>query len=99
MKQPKLPVKKLPKGVPQEFIDGIQSMSTDQLKAQIVLLQVQNQENEAFKEDPKVIAAEEEFRQAKESHNLIVIPIRDTSVSLKNKTKLVVERLKEKGGA
>ena len=99
MKSPKVPKVKLPKGVPQEFIDGIQSMSTDQLKAQIVLLQVQNQENEAFKEDKKVVAAEEEFRQAKEAHGLIVGPIKETSVSLKNKTKLVVERLKEKGGA
>ena len=49
MKQPKSQVPKLPKGVNQEFLDGIQSMDTATLKAVVVTLQVQNQENEEFK--------------------------------------------------
>jgi len=97
MKQPKAP--KLPKHVPQEFVDNIQSMTTDQLKAQIVLLQVQNQENEAFKETDEYLTAEDDFALAKEQHNLVAGPVKDTATSLKNKTRLVVERLREKGGA
>jgi hypothetical protein len=90
---------KLPKGVPQEFVDSIASMSTDELKATIVRLQVQNQENEAFKESEAYVRAEDEFKMAKERHALVAGPVKDVTVSVKNKTKLVVERLKEKGGA
>lgn len=99
MKHSKVQENKLPKHVSQEFVDGIQSMSTDQLKAQIVLLQVQNQENEGFMEEPKFQEEEQLFDIAKERHNQIVGPVKETRISIKNKTKLVVERLKEKGGA
>jgi hemerythrin len=99
MKRPRVQQPKLPKGVPQEFIDGIQAMTTDQLKAQIVLLQVQNQENEEFKLSEGYLKAEEEFKHHRDRHNEVVGPVKEVSLSLKNKTKLVVERLKEKGGA
>lgn len=99
MRQPKVPTKKLPKGISQEFVDSIQSMTIDNLKAQIVILQVQNQENELFKESEKYVAADDEFKVARDRHNEVVGPVKETAVSLKNKTKLVVERLKDRGGA
>lgn len=96
MKQAKSP--KLPKGVTQEFVDSIQAMSTDQLKALIVILQVQNQENEAFKESDDYINAQVVFDQAKVQFDLIAGPVKETTVSVKNRTKMVVARLREKGG-
>lgn len=95
----KIPKVKLPKGVNQEFVDGLNSMSTDQLKALIVILQVSNQENEAFKESEGYIAAQAEFDHAKEQYQLVAGPVKDCTTAVKNRTKLVVERLKAKGGA
>lgn len=94
MKQVKV---KLPKGVNQEFLDSTASMGTDELKATIVLLQVQNQENEAFKETEGYTTEADRFELAKERFQQVSGPVKETSVSIKNKTKLVVERLKEKG--
>ena len=90
---------KLPKGVDQLFLDEINSQSTDQLKATIVRLQVQNQENEAFKESEDYLHAEEDYQMARDSWMLVAGPVKDVTVAIKNKTKLVVERLKEKGQA
>lgn len=90
---------KLPKGVDQAFLDTIAPMQTDELKSVIVSLQVHNQENEAFKESDEYLAAEDEFKVAKERHDLVAGPVKDVTVAIKNKTKLVIERLKEKGGA
>ncbi len=98
MKQPKSQVPKLPKGVNQEFLDGIQSMDTATLKAVVVTLQVQNQENEEFKASDAYVQEQEVYEQARERFNLVAGPVKDTTVSLKNRTKLVIERLKEKGG-
>lgn len=81
------------------FVDGIQSMSTDQLKALIVIIQVQVQENEAFKEAEEYLMAEERFKLAKEQRDLVAKPVKENANLLKKRTKLVVERLKEKGGA
>lgn len=88
---------KLPKGVTDEFIDTIASASSDDLKALIVTLQVQNQENEAFKLTPGFLDAQEEFLHAKERFELVAGPVKDATVSVKNRTKLVVERLQDKG--
>ncbi len=98
MKNKKAQTVKLPKGVSQEFVDSIQSMLIADLKSHIVSLQVQNQENEAFKESEGYIKAQAEFDQAKEKFDLVAGPVKDVTVSLKNRTKLVIERLKEKGG-
>lgn len=95
----KEPTVKLPKGVSQEFVDNLNSMSTDDLKACIVRLQVQNQENEAFKETPEFQGAQLEYDMSKERYNLVAGPVRDTTLAVKNRTKLVVERLKDRGGA
>lgn len=90
---------KLPKGVSQEFLDGLNTMSTDQLKAEIVTLQLQNDENEEFKSTEGYLDAEDEFRTAKDRHGLVVGPVKDLTIGIKNRTKEVIKRLKEKGGA
>lgn len=88
----------LPKGVSEQFVDGINAMTTDQLKAQIVLLQVQNNENEEFKASEKFAEAKSEYDYAKAKFEEVAGPVKETSVSCKNRTKMVVERLKERGG-
>jgi len=90
---------KLAKGVTTEFVDSIASLKIDELKAVIVRLQVQNQENEAFKESEGYLKAQAEYDYAKEKYNEAVAPVKEVTVSIKNRTKLVIERLKEKGGA
>jgi hypothetical protein len=93
----KVQTKKLPKGVPQEFVDNIQAMTSDQLKGEIVRLQVQAQENEAFKESEKYVKEKETFDAARSRFNEVAGPVRETAVSIRNKTKLLVERMREKG--
>lgn len=90
-------IKKLPRGVSQEFMDSIQGMSVEDLKARIVTLQVQNEENELFKESEQFLSAKAEFDYAKETFDLVAGPIKDVTVSIKNQTKLIIERLKDKG--
>ncbi len=90
---------KLAKGVNQEFVDSLNSLQIDELKAIIVRLQVQNQDNEVFKESEAYIQAQAEFDYAKERFDQVAGPVKEVTVSLKNRTKLVIERLKEKGGA
>lgn len=90
---------KLPTGVSQQFVDNLQGMQTDELKALIVTLQVQNAENEAFKESEQFQAAQERYDEAKAAYQLVAGPIKETTASIKNRTKLVIERLKERGGA
>lgn len=99
MKQQKLKAKKLPKGVDETFLDAISSMNTDELKSVIVQLQIANRDNEEFKESPQFQEAQAEYDHAKDRYNLVAGPIRDVTVAVKNKTKLVIERLKEKGSA
>lgn len=84
-------------GIDQTFIDEITSQTVDQLKATIVRLQIQNEENEAFKESQEYIQAKSEYDLAKEKWNEVAGPIRDVTKVIKNKTKLVIDRLKEKG--
>jgi len=87
----------LPKGVSEQFVDSIQSMQTDELKAQVVLLQVQNAENEEFKASQAFIQAKSEFDYAKQTFDQVAGPVKETTVSMKNRTKMVIERLREKG--
>lgn len=94
----KVQTKKLPKGISQEFVDSIQALTTENLKALIVGLQLSNQENEEFKASEAFEKVQAEYDTAKDRYNLVAGPIRDLTVSIKNKTKLVIERLKEKGG-
>jgi hypothetical protein len=90
---------KQPKGIDNEFLATIEGMTIDQLKASVVTLSVQAQENEAFKESPEFVAAQEEFDYAKDRYQMVAGPIKETATVLKNRTKAVIERLKEKGGA
>ncbi len=90
---------KLPNGVSQQFVDNLQGMQTDELKALIVTLQVQNAENEAFKESEQFQAAQDRYDEAKATYQLVAGPVKEVTVSIKNRTKLVIERLKERGGA
>ena len=92
-------IQSLPKGVSQEFLDNINTMSTDQLKAEIVTLQLQNDENEEFKSTEGYLEAEEEFQTAKDRYGLVVGPVKELTIGIKNRTKEVIKRLKEKGGA
>lgn len=90
---------KLPKGVSQQFVDGLNAATTPELKAIIVTLQVQNQENEEYKLSEQFAKAQAEFDYAKERFDQVAGPVKEVTTSIKNRTKLVVERLKEKGGA
>lgn len=90
---------KLPKGVSQQFVDGLNTASTVDLKSIIVTLQVQNQENEEFKLSDAFTQAQAEYDHAKEVFDQVAGPVKEVTTSLKNRTKIVVERLKEKGGA
>lgn len=81
---------KLLKGVDQTFVDNIESMSTDELKATVVRLQAAYQTNQEFKDG-------DDYQQAKAEWDLIAGPVRDVSVAIKNKTKLVMKLLKDKG--
>lgn len=90
--------KKLPKGIDPTFEDSLNTLNIEGLKALIVRLQVQNQENEAFKESEAYQQAKSEFDYAKERYNLVVGPIKETTTILKNKTKMAIERLQDKGG-
>jgi len=88
---------KLPKGVDQTFVDDIQGLSIEALQERVYQLQVSNAENEAFKESREFEAAQAEYDYAKERYNLVAGPVRDVTVAIKNKTKLLIERLKERG--
>ena len=90
---------KLPKGVDQTFVDIIQALPTDDLKKLIVELQLKNQDNEEFKESPEFQLEVDKYTASKARYQLVAGPIKDLTVSIKNKTKLIIERLKEKGGA
>jgi hypothetical protein len=90
--------KKLAKGIDETFLDSINGLKIDELKARIVQLQVQNEENELFKESEAYTKAKAEFDYAKEQYQLVVGPVKETTTIIKNKTKEIIQRLKEKGG-
>jgi hypothetical protein len=88
---------KLPKGIDQTFVDDIQSLSVESLQERVYQYQIANAENEEFKESADFISAQAEFDQAKERYQLVAGPVRDTTTAIKNKTKLLIERLRDKG--
>ena len=91
--------KKLPKYIDSTFVDSIQALTIEELKSRIVQLQLQNEENEQFKESEKYLQAKASYDYAKEAYNEVVGPVKETTAILKAKTKLIIERLKERGGA
>jgi hypothetical protein len=66
-------------------------MDSEALKSLVVQLEEQKEEAELIKETPGYI-------EAKDAYMLVRGPYVDTKKALKNKTKLVIQRLKEKGG-
>lgn len=84
--------------LPQGFEDNLNTMSTDELKALIVKLQVQNEENEVFKESEPYQQELQRYDLAKERFNEMAGPVRDLTKQLKAQTKATIDRLKEKGG-
>lgn len=87
------------KGVDETFLDSINNCTVEELKSRIVQLQLQNEENELFKESEAYMKAKAEFDYAKEQFDLVVGPVRETTTVIKNRTKAIIDRLKEKGGA
>ena len=83
--------------VPQEFIDSINAMPIDALKALVVNLQVRQQENEAFKDSDVYQAEVSKLKIARDKFNEVAGPVRDLAKLLKLETNLVLERLKERG--
>lgn len=88
---------KLPPGVDQTFIDEVEGLSIPDLKAKIVELQIHNQENEVFKLSEDYLSAAEEYSEAKERWGYVDGPVKEVTVAIKNKTKIVVDTLKDKG--
>ena len=84
--------KRLPAGVSEEFVDSLNNCTIDELKAKIVQLQLDNESNNQFKES-------QGYQDALAAYQLVVGPVKEVSRSLKNRTKMVIERLREKGGA
>lgn len=95
----KAQTKKLPAGVSQQFVDSLDNTTTVELKAMIVNLQLDNEINEQYKESVEFLQAKEEYDHAVDRFKLVAAPVKDITTSIKNKTKLIIERLKEKGGA
>ena len=82
---------KLPFGVSSEFVEEIAAASTEVLKAKIVTMQKDLDEVITFlKTDTKL----EELKNAVKE---VEGPSRDTKKSLNNRTKLVINGLRERG--
>jgi hypothetical protein len=89
-RQRKEPKKKLPAGVDQTFVDEIERLDTDSLKGRIVQLQVAKETNDEFKKS-------QGYLDAKSEYDLVAGPVRDLDKAIKNKTKLIIDQLKQKG--
>jgi hypothetical protein len=87
----KLKKPSLPFGIDESFVDSLNTMSTDEIKSLIVRLEGQKEEAEEMKRS-------QGYLEAKVAFDMVKGPYQDTKKALRNKTKLAVERLKEKGG-
>lgn len=81
---------KLPAGIDETFVSEIESLSSEDLKGRIVQLQAAKEDNDAFK-------LTEGYVQAKDDWEMVSGPVRDTNRAIKNKTKMIIELLKQKG--
>lgn len=83
--------RKLPAGVDETFVEEIQRLSVEQLKERIVQLQAaKEQDVDGFKKS-------QGYLDAKASWDAVNGPVRDTATAIKNKTKMILEKLKEQG--
>jgi len=82
--------KKHPAGVDETFVEEIARLDVDSLKGRIVQLQNAKEQNEEFKKS-------QGYMDAKAQYDEVAGPVRDTNTAIKNKTKLIIEALREKG--
>lgn len=83
--------KKMPLGITEEFVSECDSASSDNLKAMVVQIQGQADEARTFlKED-------ERLQELKAAYDEAAAPTRETLKVLKNRTKFIVDALKQQG--
>lgn len=83
--------KKLPLGITDEFVAECNSSDSSTLKALIVNIQSQAEEARTFlKEDEKILELKSQYDEA-------AAPTRETIRVLKNRTKFLIDALKEQG--
>lgn len=83
--------KKEPAGITPEFKDDVAKMGPDQKKAIVFNLQAETiKVREYLKEDQSVVAA-------KEAYDLIAGPAKSTLLMLKNRTKYIIDGMKDSG--
>lgn len=74
-----------------DFVAGVESLTSDQLKARVVQLQQFLEESEAAKEN------DDALKQARAQLTEYGAPYRDVKKAVKIKTKYLIELLSEKG--
>jgi hypothetical protein len=84
-------VEKLPFGITQEFVDEINSSSSEDLKSKMISLQKYLVETESE------LSINPHIQKAKTELKIIAGPYQDTRRALRNKLKLSVKRLEEIG--
>lgn len=83
---------RLPKGVDETFVEEIQRLDVAALKERVVQLQAAKEtEVEDFKKSTG-------YLEAKSAWEMVNGPVKDTATAIKNKTKMILDALKEKGG-
>ena len=83
--------KKQPLGITEEFIAEVRAASRDDLKSNIVLMQKQKRESEVFlKEEPAIIDKKDELKTMQ-------APAKETIKVLNNRTKHILDALREMG--
>lgn len=90
-KQKRAPKPKLPFGITEEFVDQIDTSTTEQLKG--IIVQIQGDLDEAS----NFLKTNEEIIRLKGELDMIKGPTNETKRSLTNRTKFIVDALKEKG--
>lgn len=73
-----------------DFVNEVDTLTSDQLKARIVAYQQQLEESETHKE------ANESLLDARNEVNMLAGPYRDVKKAIGLKTKYIIELLKEK---
>lgn len=75
-----------------DFVNEVETLTVDQLKARIVSYQQQLEESEAHKRE------NEDLNAAREEVKLLSGPYRDVKQAVNLKTRYIIELLKEKNG-
>lgn len=83
--------KKEPLGITPEFKDEVARMSSDQKKAIVFNLQAESVKVTGFLKEDRAVTS------AKEAYEMIAGPARDTLKALKNRTKYIINDMKDSG--